>query len=117
MDIETFREYCLQMTAVTEDFPFGPDTLVFKVADKMFALCGLNSPAFSVNLKCDPERIIDLREEYDDIQPGYHMNKNHWNTVNFEGKLPEKFLKELIQHSYDQVIKGLPKKKREELSL
>lgn len=63
------------------------------------------------------ERIIDLREEYDDIQPGYHMNKNHWNTVNFEGKLPEKFLKELIQHSYDQVVKGLPKKKREELSL
>ncbi len=63
------------MTAVTEDFPFGPDTLVFKVADKMFALCGLDSPSFSVNLKCDPERIIDLREEYDDIQPGYHMNK------------------------------------------
>lgn len=83
----------------------------------MFALCGLDSPSFSVNLKCDPERIIDLREEYDDIQPGYHMNKNHWNTVNFEGKLPEKFLKELIQHSYEQVVKGLPKKKREELSL
>ena len=74
MDIETFREYCLQMTAVTEDFPFGPDTLVFKVADKMFALCGLNSPAFSVNLKCDGKDYRS-REEYDDIQPGYHMNK------------------------------------------
>lgn len=117
MNIEEFRTYCLQMKSVTEDFPFGPDTLVFKVADKMFALCGLNSPVFTANLKCDPERIINLREEYEEIQPGYHMNKNHWNTVNFEGKLPEKFLKELIQHSYEQVVKGLPKKKREELSL
>jgi predicted DNA-binding protein (MmcQ/YjbR family) len=117
MDIETFREYCLQMKAVTEDFPFGPETLVFKVADKVFALCGLDRPNFTVNLKYDSELIIDLREEYDDIQPGYHMNKNHWNTVNFEGKLPERFLKELIQHSYDQVVKCLTKKKREEFSL
>jgi len=117
MNIEEFRNFCLNLKAVTEDFPFGPETLVFKVGGKIFALCSLDSFYFKVNLKHDTENIVDLREEYEEIEPGYHMNKYHWNTVNFNGKLSDDFLKELILHSYQQVIKGLTKKKRNELSL
>ena len=117
MNIEEFRTYCLTKNHVTEGFPFGEDTLVFKVADKMFALCSLTSSPFTVNLKYDSEGIIELREKHEGIEPGYHMSKQHWNTVNFEGHLSEKFLRELIDHSYQQVIKGLPKKVRQDLSL
>lgn len=115
MNIEEFRNYCLSFKAVTEDFPFGPDFLVFKVGGKIFALCALNAPYFKVNLKHDKDKILDLREQHSEIEPGYHMNKNHWNTVNFNGRLSDKFLKELIKHSYNQVLSGFSKKKREQL--
>ncbi len=113
MNIEYFRTYCLSKKNVTEDFPFDDVTLVFKVCNKMFALTGLDSDEFTVNLKCDPERALELRERYEDIRPGFHMNKKHWNTVHFDGNLPESLLKDLIDHSYDLVVKGLPKKIRD----
>ena len=113
MNIEYFRTYCLSKKNVTEDFPFDDVTLVFKVCNKMFALTGLDSDGFTVNLKCDPERALELRERYEDIRPGFHMNKKHWNTVHFDGNLPESLLKDLIDHSYDLVVKGLPKKIRD----
>lgn len=118
MNIETFREYCLSKNYVEETFPFDEVTLVFKVAGKMFALTGLDSDVFTVNLKCDPERSIQLREEHpSEILPGWHMNKLHWNTVHFESSLDEALLRELTDYSYDLVVKSLPRKKREELEL
>lgn len=116
MNIEDFREYCIAKTAVTEEFPFDEVTLVFKVAGKMFALTGLDKD-FSINLKCDPERAIELREEHPAIQPGWHMNKKHWNTVYVDGSLKDDLLKELIDHSYELVVKSLSKKVREENNL
>ncbi|NJL73823.1 MAG: MmcQ/YjbR family DNA-binding protein [Saprospiraceae bacterium] len=110
MDIETFRAYCLSKKGVEETFPFDEVTLVFKVMGKIFALTGLDDDGFKVNLKCDPERAVELRETYEDIQPGWHMNKKHWNTIHFEGDLDDAFLKELINHSYDLVVASLPKK-------
>lgn len=110
MNIEEFTLYCLSKKGVEESFPFGGDTLVFKVISKMFALTGLDSVPCTVNLKCNPERSIILREEYDDILPGYHMNKTHWNTINIEGSLEESLVKELIDHSYELVVSSLPKK-------
>lgn len=115
MHIESFREYCLAKPGVTESFPFDEVTLVFKVKNKMFALAGLERDPFAVNLKCDPDRSIELRGEFDDIKPGYHMNKKHWNTVNCEGEVAEKMIKELIDHSYELVKASLPKKVRIEL--
>lgn len=115
MNIEEFRQYCLSKKGVTEDLPFGPDTLVFKVMGKMFALSGLERLPAQVNLKCDPERVISLREAYDgDIIPGYHMSKVHWNTLILE-TLPPKLIRELTDHSYDLVVAKMPKKLREEL--
>jgi predicted DNA-binding protein (MmcQ/YjbR family) len=113
MNIEDFRTYCLSQKGVTEEFPFGEDTLVFKVMGKMFALTSLNSEEFMVNLKCDPDRAIELREEFPEIQTGYHMNKKHWNTVSFEESLDDDFLVELVNHSYDLVVKKLKKVDRE----
>ncbi|MDQ3016401.1 MAG: MmcQ/YjbR family DNA-binding protein [Bacteroidota bacterium] len=111
MNIESFRKYCMQLQGVEETLPFGPDTLVYKVAGKMFALTGLDEEECSVNLKCDPERAEELREEYtDEIIPGYHMNKKHWNTVFIERGLSDKFIKDLIDNSYQLVIDGLPAK-------
>ncbi len=101
----------MQLQGVEETLPFGPDTLVYKVAGKMFALTGLDEEECSVNLKCDPERAEELREEYtDEIIPGYHMNKKHWNTVFIERGLSDKFIKDLIDNSYQLVIDGLPAK-------
>jgi len=114
MDIENLRDYCLAKKGVTESFPFDENTLVFKVGGKMFLLIGLNT-ASSFNVKCDPERAVQLREEFDEIRPGYHMNKTHWNTVSMTGRLSNLQLKELIDHSYDLVFKSLPKKLKEEL--
>jgi len=108
MNIEEFRLYCLSKKATTEHTPFDPDTLVLKVADKMFALCDINKFE-SINLKCDPEKAIYLREQYPQITAGYHMSKVHWNTVEAEN-LSNKFICELIDHSYDLVVNGLPKK-------
>ncbi len=117
MNIEEFREFCIRKPYVTEEFPFGPDILVFKVAGKMFALTGLDSPVFTVNLKCDPYYSEQLREKYSEVQPGYHMSKKHWNTVDFEGSLSEEFLIELIEISYKLVVESLTKTKRKELGI
>lgn len=113
MNIEEVRDYCLQFPATEECLPFDEYTLVFKVCNKMFALLNLDNSG-TMNLKCKPEYAIELREHYEAILPGYHMNKTHWNTVYFE-QLETKFLKELIQHSYDLVVAGLPKKIQAEL--
>ncbi len=115
MNIEQFRDYCLSKKYVTESFPFDEQTLVFKVAGKMFALSGLEHHPVAVNLKCDPERSIELRTDFDAIVPGYHMSKKHWNTITIEGNLPNNFIKELIDHSYNLVVKGMTIKKQKEL--
>ncbi len=112
MDIETFHAYCIAKKGVEETFPFDEVTLVFKVMGKMFALTSLKEEVFRVNLKCDPEKALELREEYPSIIPGWHMNKKHWNTVYFEDGLEDNLLIELIDHSYDLVVKGLKKKDR-----
>lgn len=110
MNIEEFREYCIGKKGVTEEFPFGADTLVFKVMGKMFALTSLNQIPFRVNLKCDPEKAIELREMHDGkIIPGYHMSKIHWNTLYVENLAPG-LIRELLDHSYDLVVDKLPKK-------
>ena len=106
MNIETLREYCISKAGVTESFPFDSDTLVFKVGGKMFLLTSLNNPQ-SFNVKCDPEKAITLREQFEEIQPGFHMNKIHWNTVCYTGSLTDKMLFELIDHAYDLILKSL----------
>jgi predicted DNA-binding protein (MmcQ/YjbR family) len=116
MNIEEFREYCIAQKGVSEELPFGPDTLVYKVMGKIFALTNLNSEIFTVNLKCDPDTAIALREEHDYVLPGFHMNKKHWNTVNGEN-CPTKQLKELTNHSYDLVVVSFTKKQKEEFLL
>lgn len=116
MNIEEAREYCLQLKGVTEGFPFGETVLVFKVMGKMFALLALDREEKTMNLKCDPEKAIELREEYQgQIIPGYHMSKTHWNTIYIESGLSDPFIKELILHSYDLVVSSLTKKLQAEL--
>lgn len=114
MNIEDFRDYCLSKKGVTESFPFDSETLVFKVGDKMFALTSIELFQ-SVNLKCDPERSIELRETYDGVQPGYHMSKVHWNTVTIDSDVPNQLFLELVEHSYDLVYKSLTKRLRDGL--
>tara|TARA_R110002167_G_scaffold25714_22_gene89047 strand:- start:3486 stop:3845 length:360 start_codon:yes stop_codon:yes gene_type:complete len=115
MNIEEFRDYCLSKKGVGEGLPFGPEVLVFKVMGKMFALVPLDRSPSQANLKCDPERAVVLREEYDGaITPGYHMSKVHWNTLFIEN-LPPKLIAELIDHSYDLVASKLTKKLKDEL--
>ncbi len=109
MDLAQFREYCLGKAHAIEDEPFGPDVLVFKVASKMFAVAALDEVPTTVNLKCDPDVALDLRDRYEQVRPGYHMNKKHWNTVEIESGIPDAELRKMIDHSYDLVIKGLPK--------
>lgn len=116
MNIDTFRDYCLAKKGVTEELPFGPDNLVFKVMGKMFALASLDEVPLRANLKCDPDRAIELREEFDGlILPGYHMNKQHWNTCILDSSMDPKLIFELIDHSYDLVVGGLTTKLRKEL--
>lgn len=116
MNIEEFRNYCLNKACVTEEFPFDETTLVFKVLGKIFALSGLERQPPAINLKCDPERAIELREEYDGIiTSAFHMNKKHWNTVEINS-LSRDLITELMDHSYDLVIKGLPKNLRNKIS-
>jgi predicted DNA-binding protein (MmcQ/YjbR family) len=110
---ETIREFCLGMKGVTESFPFDDDTLVFKVMGKIFALVSLE--ARSLNLKCDPEKAIALREEYPAVTPGYHMNKKYWNTIQLSGTVSERLIRTWITESYDLVVDGLPGKERREL--
>lgn len=116
VDIENIREYCLKKQAVTENLPFDNDTLVFKVGGKIFALLSLNGN-FGLNLKCNPDKALELREQYSDITPGYHMNKNHWNTLFLNGKLQNKLVFELIDHSYEIVKQGLTFKVKKEFNL
>lgn len=115
MNLETLRDYCLQLPGVTEELPFGPDTLVFKVMGKVFLLTPLDSHRQSFNAKCDPEKAEELREKYSDVKPGYHMNKKHWNTVFVTGSVPSEELFSWVRDSYDLVVKSLPKKTQEEL--
>lgn len=117
MNVESLRTHCLKLKGAEECLPFGPDTLGFKVGGKIFALVGLEN-AERVNLKCDPERSIDLRERYPkQVIPAYHMNKKHWNTVYFSGPMSEELMLELIEHSYELVVRSLSRVKREELGL
>jgi predicted DNA-binding protein (MmcQ/YjbR family) len=111
MDLADFRDYCLMKPGTTEGMPFGETVVVFKVSGKMFALASLDDVPPRVNLKCDPERALDLRDRYEEVQPGYHMNKKHWNTVELGGGIPETELRGMIDHSYDLVIARLPKRR------
>ena len=118
MNLEAYYEYCLSKKGVTEHFPFDEDTLVFKVGGKMFALSSLSQwekGQPSVNLKCDPEHAQELRAEYDDIQPGFHMSKTHWNTIAINASVQDALVKELIDHSYELVFKSLTKKIQNEI--
>lgn len=112
MNIEEFRDYCLAKAGVTEEFPFDESTLVFKVMGKIFAITNVDDFPF-INLKCDPDRAEQLREEYDSIRPGYHMSKKHWNSVYPE--TGDKLIRQLIDHSYELIVASLPKKSQEEL--
>jgi predicted DNA-binding protein (MmcQ/YjbR family) len=109
MNLEQFREYCLSKRRATEDMPFGPGVIVFKVGGKMFALAALDEVPTTVNLKCDPDLALELRDRYEQVTPGYHMNKKHWNSVEIESGIPDTELRKMIDHSYDLVAKGLPK--------
>ena len=114
MDIESIREHCIAKASVTETFPFGENTLVFKVLDKIFLLVGLENPD-RFNAKCDPERSQELRAKYPEVQPGFHMNKVHWNTIFINGRLTDQQIIKLIDHSYELVVKSLPKSKQAKL--
>jgi predicted DNA-binding protein (MmcQ/YjbR family) len=114
MNIELFREYCLNKKGVEETLPFGEDTLVYKVMGKMFSLTSFSEPD-RCNLKCNPDNALDLRAEYSAITPGFHMNKSHWNTVMFNQDASDKLIFELIDHSYELVVNGLTKKLKNEL--
>lgn len=110
MDIVSLREYCISKKGVEECFPFNETTLVFKVGGKMFLLVDIESKPLSINLKCDPAKAIELRETYSCVKPGYHMNKQHWNTVLDDGSVSNKVLQNWIEHSYELVVSSLPKK-------
>jgi len=110
-----FKEYCLSKAGTSPDFPFDQETLVLKVGTKMFALVNINGNPVSVNLKCDPLLAQDLRSRYEDVIPGYHMNKKHWNTVRIDGALGEDLVREMIDLSYDLVFRGLTRKERDEI--
>ena len=115
MNVEEVRDYCMQKPATTEGLPFGEDTLVFKVAGKIFLLIGLEQ-GNRFNVKCDPELAVELREQHTEVQPGYHMNKTHWNTVFIDGSLTYKQIYGMIDHSYELIVKSLPKKVQAELA-
>lgn len=114
MDLNSILEFCAKLKGTEETFPFDKTTLVFKVMNKMYALIDIHE-ANTINLKCDPEMAIELRERYEEITPGWHMNKTHWNTVNLRGNLKEAHVQEMIVNSYDLIVKSLPKKLRDEL--
>lgn len=115
MTLESFRTHCLSKKGVTEEFPFGEETVVFKVMGKMFALADVETFE-SINLKCDPEQAVERREKYPSVTPGYHMNKKHWITVAMEGTIPDRLVSTWIDGSYALVVASLPKKTREKLA-
>jgi predicted DNA-binding protein (MmcQ/YjbR family) len=112
MDLELFREYCLRKPGATEDMPFGEDVLVFRVGGRIFALAPLDEVPAKANLKCDPDLALELRDRYEQVRPGYHMNKKHWNTVEIDSEIPDAELRKMIDHSYELVV-GKPTTKRE----
>jgi predicted DNA-binding protein (MmcQ/YjbR family) len=114
MNLEIVREHCLKKPGVTESLPFNEDSPVYKVMDKIFLIASL-TPPISVNIKCDPEKAVELRERYPAVTPGYHMNKLHWNTVTFDNTIPDKLILSWINDSYNLVIKGLPNSKKNQL--
>lgn len=116
MDLAQFCEYCLSKPRATEGTPFGPDVLVFKVAGKMFALAAIDEIPTTVNLKCDPDWALELRDRYEQVRPGYHMNKKHWNTVEIDSGIPANELRKMIDHSYELVAVNLPRARRVKLS-
>jgi predicted DNA-binding protein (MmcQ/YjbR family) len=119
MNIEKIQEHCLSKKCVTEEFPFDTDTLVFKVLGKMFVIAPLDrweKGEATITLKCDPDYTIELREQYESIHPGPYVSNKHWNTIDiYKGELQPHFVFELIDHSYDRVVKGMTKKLREQL--
>jgi predicted DNA-binding protein (MmcQ/YjbR family) len=115
MDIESLRNYCLSKAAAEETLPFGPDTLVYKVGGKIFLICSMNAEPLQFNVKCDPEKVIELRERYECVQPGYHMNKKHWNTIVVDGTVSNSMLKEWIDDSYELIVDSLPAKAKAQL--
>jgi predicted DNA-binding protein (MmcQ/YjbR family) len=117
MNAETFREYCLAKPGTTEDTPFGPEHIVFKVGGKMYALLAFEEVPPTANLKCDPDLALELRDRYAEVRPGYHMNKKHWNTVEIEGGIPKPELLKMIDHSYELVVRSLTKSARTALAL
>ena len=117
MDLPSAYELCLSLPHAEATTPFGPDVVVFKVAGKVFALTSPDEFPPRMNLKCDPDRAEELREEHASIQPGYHMNKRHWNTLTLDGSLPGSLVRELIYHSYDLVVAALPAVRRRELGI
>jgi predicted DNA-binding protein (MmcQ/YjbR family) len=115
MDAAELRGWCLQQGGALEDFPFGPEHSVFKVAGKMFALSALDRTPLEVSVKCEPELAVELRNSYPAIRPGYHLNKRHWNTLTLDGRLPDQLVRDLIEDSYDLVVSALPKRVRDQL--
>ncbi len=115
MDAESIREYCLKKKEVTEGFPFGESTLVFKVKGKIFLLLSLNEELLKFNVKCDPDRAVELREQFEYIQPGYHMNKKLWNTITVTSAISYQLIREMIDDSYSLIVRSLSKKEQQEL--
>jgi predicted DNA-binding protein (MmcQ/YjbR family) len=115
MDAAELRGWCLQQGEAFEDFPFGPEHSVFKVAGKMFALSALDRAPLEVSVKCEPDLAVGLRNSYSAIRPGYHLNKRHWNTITLDGSLSDQLVRELIEDSYDLVVSALPKRVREQV--
>jgi len=118
MNLENFYQFCLSKNGVTEHFPFDEDTLVLKIGGKIFALTSLSdweNENPTVNLKCNPKKALELRADFEDIQPGYHMSKIHWNTININKSVSDKMINELINHSYELIFNSLPKKSQQEI--
>jgi predicted DNA-binding protein (MmcQ/YjbR family) len=115
VDAVELRRWCLAQSGTIEDFPFGPNVSVFKVAGKMFALSMLERTPLEVSVKCEPDLAVALRDSYSGIRPGYHLNKRHWNTITLDGSLPDLLVRDLIEDSYDLVVSALPKRTRDQL--
>jgi predicted DNA-binding protein (MmcQ/YjbR family) len=109
------RRWCLEHAGAVEDFPFSPDTSVFKVGGKVFAISALGREPLAVSVKCEPELAAQLRHTYPAIRPGYHLNKRHWNTIVLDGTLPDQLVRDLVEDSYDLVVSALPRRTREQL--
>jgi predicted DNA-binding protein (MmcQ/YjbR family) len=115
MNAAQLRKWCLEQAEAVEEFPFGPEHSVFKVAGKMFALSNLGRTPLEVSVKCEPELAVQLRASYEAVRPGYHLNKRHWNTVTLGADCPDKLVREMVEDSYDLVVSGLPKRTRDRL--